>query len=453
MTDVAMPRLSDSMEEGKILRWLKAPGEKVAVGEILAEVETDKADMELEAEAEGVLNEIRVPEGESVAVGAVIATLSAEGTESASPATTPASSSTTVPGGASEAAPTSAPPPVPVAAAEERPPSSPAPSPRPAAQAPQPVSPPSAPAASPPISPLARKVADEKRVDPTTAEGSGPGGRVERADVAALPRRGQGSAVPVRREPLPGATLAARPEKLPESDVHRVPMTGMRAAIARRMHESKRDAPHFYLERRVAMESAIAFRSELSDAGRRVSWNGIVLKAVADALAVSPAMNARFVGDAVELLRHVNLGMATAVADGLVVPVIRDADELDLFALAARAHELAQKANDKNFAKEDLSGGTFTVSNLGMYGIDSFSAVINPPQAGILAVGALREEPVVRDGAVVPGHTLSLVLSCDHRAVDGAVGAQFLAEVVRRLESPTMLLLPRVASPTAAEES
>lgn len=451
MTDVEMPRLSDSMEEGKILRWLKAPGDPVAVGEILAEVETDKADMEVEAESAGVLSEIRVAEGESVPVGVVIATL--DGAAAATGAKAPAAEPPATPEAPSgtDSLPDEAKSPPSAAAMGE--PIAVAPAVRPAAPAAPEVSAPPSAATAPPISPLARKLAEEKRIDPSEAKGSGPHGRVERADVAALPRRGQGKAVPVQRTPSDGATIGTRPDALPEGDVHRVPMTGMRAAIARRMHESKRDAPHFYLERKADMENAIRFRAELAEAGRRVSWNAIVLKATADALAVQPAMNARFVGDAVELLRHVNLGMATAVADGLVVPVIRDADELDLAGLAARAAELAQKAADKNFGKEDLSGGTFTVSNLGMYGIDSFAAVINPPQAGILAVGGLCEEPVVRDGAVVVGHTLSLVLSCDHRAVDGAVGAQFLAEVVRRLEHPTLLLLPRMQAEESVEDS
>jgi pyruvate dehydrogenase E2 component (dihydrolipoamide acetyltransferase) len=439
MADVQMPKLSDSMEEGKILRWLKAPGDSISPGDILAEVETDKADMDLEAEVAGVLEAIQVAEGESAMVGAVIATLASAAGKAA-----PATTKTTTAERTTPARPTVQAP------AEKAAPTVPARIAAPAANAPTGVgapvrvAPPAVAGAeavrrNAPISPLAQRVAADRGVDTAALAGSGAGGRVVRADVEAARRVGKGSPVKVVRGVAP--TMAVKPAALPEDEVRRIPMTGMRAAIARRMHESKRDAPHFYLESVASMDRVVAMRAELKAEGYAITYHHMVLKAVADALAVKPAINARFVGDAVEILRRVHLGTATAVADGLIVPVIHDANLLSLFELAARASELAKKAEDRNFTKDDLSGATFTVSNLGMYGIERFSAVINPPQAGILAVGAVAQRPVVREGGLAVGYNVSLTLSCDHRSVDGAIGAEFLAEVRRRLENPVSLLV------------
>jgi pyruvate dehydrogenase E2 component (dihydrolipoamide acetyltransferase) len=219
----------------------------------------------------------------------------------------------------------------------------------------------------------------------------------------------------------------------------------MRASIARRMTESKREAPHFYLTTVADMDAAVALRDSMRTSGTiasGVTYNHMIVKASADALRAFPEMNSRFAGDSVELLAGIHVGVATAVAEGLIVPVIHDADRLSLVEIAATARALGEKAKGRSFSGDDLTGGTFTVSNLGMYDIESFAAVINPPQAAILAVGSVRQRPHVRDGALVPAFTVSLTLSCDHRAVDGARGAEFLRDVKGRLENPTRLLFP-----------
>ena len=440
MPDITMPKLSDTMEEGKILRWLKQPGQPVQIGEVLVEVETDKADMEIEAEHGGVLREIRLQEGDSGPVGAIIAVLD-DGAGGAA-AATPASPAETEP---------SAPPVV-----ESTPP------------APPPAAPTRAVSASAglvKVSPLARTRAAELGIDPTTLEGTGPGGRVTRKDVeeahaapvAPAPAVHAASPRPAPGEPGSG-TVTVRPPSLAlkppvalppprgdAGDVQRVPLTGMRAAIARRMTQSKREAPHFYVTAVADMDMAVQLRAGMKASGgvaAGVTYNHLVLKACADALAAVPEMNARFVGDAIEILPEVNLGVATAVPEGLIVPVIHRANRLSLFEIAAEARALAEKAKKRSFASDDLSGATFSISNLGMYDVESFVAVINPPQAGILAVGSVAERPVVRDGAVAVGHTVLLTVSCDHRAVDGARAANFLTEVRARLENPVRLLVP-----------
>lgn len=468
MPDITMPKLSDTMEEGKILRWLKQPGQPIEVGEVLVEVETDKADMEIEAEHAGVLQEIRLQEGDSGPVGAVIAVIG-DGT------------------GAAVSAPAAGPEPTP---AEEPAPASPAEPPAAVAAVAPPADPPAVapeppkPAAAPPasngsagparpagtakVSPLARTRAAELGIDPTSLVGTGPGGRVTRKDVedahaagsggespaaaaaneppAAPPAPGQAGSgtVTVRPPPLATKTTPPAPTKS-DGAVQRIPLTGMRAAIARRMTESKREAPHFYVSTVANMDAAVQMRQGLKAAGgvaAGVTYNHLILKACADALRAFPEMNARFVGDAIEILPDVNVGMATAVPDGLIVPVIHHADQLSLFDVAARARELGEKAKQRNFGGNDLSGATFSVSNLGMYDVEDFVAVINPPQAGILAVGSVAQRPVVRDGELAVAHTVHLTVSCDHRAVDGAKAAEFLGEVRARLENPVRLFVP-----------
>lgn len=481
MQDITMPRLSDSMEEGKVLRWLKRPGDTIAVGEVLLEVETDKADMEIEATDAGVLREIRLAEGETGAVGAVIAVLDDPGTAEVSP----------LPSGSA---------PAPVAGPEHRSPgagdAAPAGPPEEEVRAPESVSlPPQTPAPVQPsipaplsgetgegrgagirnvrVSPLARTRAAELGIDPEGIKGSGPGGRVTRGDVeeasrrtGASPRVGSSTSgqeseeaattttpvetsspsasegTPVVRPP---GRDPAPPPVLPQtqSAVRRIPLSGMRASIARRMAESKREAPHFYVRSTADMEFAVRLRAALRERGDAVTYNHIVLKACADALAAVPELNARFAGEAIELFPDVNLGVVTALPDGVIVPVIHGADRLGLLELASRARALAEKARERNFSAEDLSGATFSVSNLGMYEVEDFVAVINPPQAAILAVGSVAQRPVVRSGAVAVAHTLHLTLSCDHRAIDGAKAAEFLQEVRERLQNPLRLLMPR----------
>lgn len=496
MAEVRMPKLSDTMEEGTVLRWLKQPGERVEPGEMLLEVETDKADMEVEATVGGVLREVRLAEGESGRVGDVIAVIgeaeevpeseggSSQGGEEAEttasnaadhatrrrndelrPAlaepSAAASAGSREPAGEGEAEGRGAAGIESETATEEG-------SPRAAVRSPL------GQRAKARVSPLARSLAVELGVDPESIQGTGPGGRVVRRDIEAaagkapapspLPPEGlapthaqasppaPASAAPLRspaqgrpvvrpaaREP---AAVAVAP---PAQGMRRVPLTPMRASIARRMTESKREAPHFYLTSVADMDAAVALRQamrESATAAQGVTYNHMIVKAVADSLRRFEDLNARFAGDAVEILAGIHVGIATALPDGLIVPVIHDADRLSLLEIADAAQTLAEKARARSFGKDDLSGATFTISNLGMYDVDSFAAVINPPQAAILAVGSVQQRPFVRSGTLVAAHTVSLTLSCDHRAVDGARGAAFLRDVKERLENPLRLLFP-----------
>ena len=486
MQDITMPRLSDSMEEGKILRWLKRPGDSVAVGEVLLEVETDKADMEIEATEAGVLREIRLAEGETGPVGTVIATLDEPGAAAGASAGAPSAAA----GGENSRAETGENSGTGLPADEPRGAESVAPrlptdNTGESGSAGETAKPPGQGVRTVRVSPLARTRAAELGIDPEALRGTGPGGRVTRQDVEDA---GRGSGSPAREgpvrsgsprdeTPLPGlsgeptkeagsgepsasagssapeSTVVVRPPargatpppSLPaaEGAVRRIPMSGMRASIARRMAESKREAPHFYVRSIADMEFAVRLRAALRERGDAVTYNHIVLKACADALAAVPELNARFVGDAIELLPDVNLGVVTALPDGVIVPVIHGADRLGLLELASRAGALGEKARERNFSAEDLSGATFSVSNLGMYEVEDFVAVINPPQAAILAVGTVAQRPVVRGGAVAAAYTLHLTLSCDHRAIDGAKAAEFLQEVRERLQNPLRLLMPR----------
>ncbi|MBY0278473.1 2-oxo acid dehydrogenase subunit E2 [Candidatus Binatia bacterium] len=494
MADVTMPRLSDTMEEGKILRWLKRAGERVEAGELLVEVETDKADMEVESSASGVVKELRLAEGETAAVGTVIAVIEAGGTGGGAPAGNgaPVETSPGVMPAAKAATVAAAPAP---REASSSPKAASKPTPSPATTAPKaeprasvrPRTSPSAPSAATSArpaathngevkaSPLARSLAEELGIDLATIRGTGPAGRITRRDVEDAQQRAGGRASDAatstvaagdghaddaaarrgetgHKSPRAGASEPARTPSpsadepgAPAADgIRRVPLTKMRASIAKRMSDSKREAPHFYLTTVVDMDEAVRLRAQLKSLGVEpaVTYNHMVLKACADALAHFPEINARFAGDAIELLEAVNLGIATAVDDGLLVPVLSGADRLDLLSLAARARALADKAESGGFTSADLSGATFSVSNLGMFDVDSFSAVLNPPQAAILAVGSVKQRPVVRDGALAVGWTMSITLSCDHRVIDGARGGRFLADVKRRLENPAALLLP-----------
>jgi len=460
MADVTMPRLSDTMEEGKILRWLKREGDRVEAGELLVEVETDKADMEVESSASGVVQQLKLAEGETAPVGAVIAVVDAgdgKGRKAAAAAPRQAAEPTAAaqPTAATPVAakPPAVPPAVPPATPAERPAraavSAPlTPSPHPTSLAPAAVPGPR-PASSRgdavKASPLARTLADELGVDLGAVLGTGPAGRITRRDVeqarARLSAAGAAAAdagAPRREDgPSTHGSVAS-------GGVRRVPLSKMRASIAKRMTDSKREAPHFYLTTVVDMDDAVRLRAQLKalEVEPSVTYNHMVLKACADALARFPEVNARFAGDAIELLDEINIGIATAVDDGLLVPVLSGANRLDLIAIAAQARVLAEKAETGRFTSADLSGATFSVSNLGMFDVDSFSAVLNPPQAAILAVGSVKQRPIVRDGALAVGHTMSLTMSYDHRVVDGARGGRFLADIKRRLENPAALLLP-----------
>ncbi|MEW6273112.1 MAG: dihydrolipoamide acetyltransferase family protein, partial [Thermodesulfobacteriota bacterium] len=282
-----------------------------------------------------------------------------------------------------------------------------------------------------------------------TVEGAEPDlgvvARRPEAEAAGAPT-GETAARRVAPAAAPAAPERARePEEVPAgAGVRRVPLSRMRASIGKRMSESMREAPHFYLTTVVDMDEAVRLREQLKRlelSPVNVTYNHMVLKAVADALAEFPEVNARFAGDAIEMLDEINVGIATAVPDGLIVPVVHGADRLSLLEIAQQARALAEKAEGGRFTGDDLSGATFSVSNLGMFDVDSFTAVINPPHAGILAVGSVKQRPVVRDGALAVGYTMSMTMSCDHRVIDGARGGRFLAEVKRRLESPVALIL------------
>jgi pyruvate dehydrogenase E2 component (dihydrolipoamide acetyltransferase) len=432
MTDILMPRLSDTMEEGVISSWHKKPGDQIAVGDVLCDIETDKAIMEYEAYEAGVLEKILVEEGQTAAIGAPIAVLASSGAPS---------------GGASGApAPAAAPAPEP-----ERPAAAAAPEPaaeQPAA-APAPVraQAPAAASKRPPASPLARRLARDHGIDLATLTGSGPGGRIVRADIEAAIRAGAPAQAPAQQAPAQQAAPAAAPQAAParpqaDEDVEVVPLNRFRKVAARRLTESKRNAPHFYLNREVDAAKLVEFRATLNEAlaPAKVSLNDLVVKACATALREFPEVNVSFTEE--NLLRHkrVHIGVAVAVDDGLVVPVIRDADRKSVSRIGAETRELAGRAREGRLTPQEMSGGTFSVSNLGMFGVDSFSAVINPPEAAILAVGAVRDEPVVRDGQVVPGKRMAVTLSVDHRACDGATGARFLARLVELLENPLLIV-------------
>ncbi|MBB5433546.1 dihydrolipoamide acetyltransferase family protein [Nocardiopsis composta] len=426
MSEIYMPRLSDTMEEGVISSWVKKVGDKVASGDVLVEIETDKAVMEYEAYEDGYLVKQAVSEGETVPIGAVIGFIG--------------DSPDAVPDDSGSAAPAAAP-------AEEKA-GEPAAEEKPAAA---PAAPAAAPAegeeaARPRTSPLARRLAKEYGLDIEKIQGSGPKGRVVRADIEAAREQGT-AAAPAAAAPAAQAPAAAAPaasaDDLRASEELKV--SQMRKTIARRMVESKQEAPHFYLRRTIDAEELKAFRAQinaqLADTGVKISFNDLIVKAAATTLKAHPEVNRSWVDG--KLLQHhrINVGVAVAIDEGLVVPVLHDTDKATLSDISTATRELAGKARDGKLKPQDMSGGTFSVSNLGMFGIDSFSAVINTPEAAILAVGAMKPTAVVRDGEVAVRNTIALELSVDHRAVDGAVGAAFLKDLAEVLENPMRIIL------------
>jgi len=391
MAEVIMPKMGDAMTEGRILSWRKRHGERVEKGEVLAEIETDKVNVEIEAEASGTLH-ITVPAGQTVPVGHVIAYIDGQ--------------------------PATAEEPAPAAAAEAASPA-PEPTPPPAPEQPSPV--------RVKASPLARRIASEHGVDLSAVQGTGPGGRIVERDVLAYLDR---------RERVPPA---------PEADYEDVPLSRMRQAIARVVTQSKQQVPHFYVTAEVDMSRALELREQLQDAlgeEGRVTVNDLVLKATALALRQHPDLNSHVLDDrTLRRFRRVHLGVMVATQDGLIAPVLRDADRLPLLQLAKEARRLVEGAHAKRLRQEEYTGATFSVSNLGMYDVVNFVAIISPPQAGILAVGRAQERPVVRAGQVVVRPVLQLTVSADHRVTDGVGAAQFLVEVKRLLENPVRLLL------------
>jgi pyruvate dehydrogenase E2 component (dihydrolipoamide acetyltransferase) len=423
--DVVMPRLSDSMEEGTILRWLKSPGDEVALGEELVEIETDKANMVYEAPAAGSLVEIVAGEGDTLPIGEVIARVGETG-------------EAPVEGSAASRSPR-------VHAAEAPPDASPSPT--------QTVgtaeTPPGAPAAGGDgrvkASPLARRIARERGLELAGLPGSGPGGRIVKADVERAIAAGPpaGPAAPAApTEATPGA--AERPETA-KGHVFAEELTKLQQTVARRMAESKATAPHFYLQVEVDMGRCAEARARLKEAatdGEPVpSFNDMIVKAAAIALREHPRANGAYRDGRLERYERINVGVAVAGRDALVVPTVFDADRKGLRQISEETRALAERVREGTVTPPELSGGTFTVSNLGMFGIDSFAAVINPPQAGILAVGAIADRPVVHDGGIATSPMMTLNLACDHRILYGADGARFLDRIRALLEEPLGLAL------------
>ena len=465
---IGLPKLSPTMEEGVLIRWVKKEGDRVSPGDLVAEVETDKANMDFNLEDEGTLLKLLVKEGETVKLGAPVAILGNPGEDvaglveqakkqgdgagaAAAPAAAPAA-----------AAPSPAPSPTPAPAPAPAPAPSPAPSPAPA-PAPAPAA--AAKPSSGPLlaSPLAKSLAIELGVDLRTVTGTGPGGRIVERDVKAA--AGQGGAAPApapaaANAPTPAAPAPARDESTAiavrapapvaphapavEGDYTDVPASNVRKRIAARLTEAKRDVPHFYLMRQIDAAPLLAFREKLNtllgDKGK-VSVNDLIVKGVALALRRLPECNAAWIGEGIRRYNRVHVGIAVAIEDGLITPVVFDADKKGIGAIAAEVKDLAARARSRQLKVHEIQGSTFTVSNLGMFNIERFTAIINPPEAGILAVGTTVDTPVVKDGQVVAGKRMTLTMSCDHRVIDGALGARWLVQLVDLLEHPEALAL------------
>lgn len=405
---VRMPKLSDTMQEGVVVAWHKKVGDKVNSGDLMAEIETDKATMEYESFQEGTLLYIGVEAGKAAPVDSILAILgekgedisallSGEGTapEKAEPAKEEKAVETTS------------------AKAEEKAPA--------AASS-------SSDDSRIKASPLAKTIAKDKGIDLSQVQGSGDNGRIVKKDVENF-------------TPSASASKSAVGNVYAQESYEEVPVSQMRKTIARRLSESLFTAPHFYLTMEIDMDNVMTARKNLNDQlGTKISFNDIIIKAVAAALRKHPAVNSSWLGDKIRYNHHVNIGVAVAIPDGLVVPVVRFADTKSLSQISEEVKNYAQKAKDKKITPDDMQGNTFSISNLGMYGIEEFTAIINPPDACILAVSGIKQTPVVKNGQVVPGNVMKVTLSCDHRVVDGATGSEFLQTLKRMLENPLLLL-------------
>jgi pyruvate dehydrogenase E2 component (dihydrolipoamide acetyltransferase) len=440
MPEIQMPKLSDTMTEGTLVAWKKKKGDKVSTGDVIAEIETDKATMEWESPEDGTLTEIYVEEGGKVNVGEKIAFIGSEGdaapkkeekkTEAPKDekkAAKKEQAETEEPAPAKEKEPETAPPLESKKPAEKKtaPPSKPAPEPRAESSGETRVK----------ASPLARRLAAEKGVDLSTVKGTGPDGRVTENDVRAASKSKGGAPPP-----------AAAP-RIPAGEGSRISLSGMRKVIAERLVASKGPVPHFYLNIEIDAGPLMSARAELKSAGEesdssKITVNDFVLKASVAAAVKVPKANASFDGDAIVQYNDVNLAIAVAIEDGLVTPVIRAAQNKSLREISEAVKDLAHRARNKRMKPEEFQGGTFTVSNLGSYGIDNFSAIINPPQGFILSIGAIVKKAVIDDcDQIVPGQRMSIGMSCDHRVIDGALGAEYLKELRHLLENPALLLI------------
>jgi pyruvate dehydrogenase E2 component (dihydrolipoamide acetyltransferase) len=431
---LTMPKLSDTMSEGTLVKWLKKEGDSVSMDEEVAEVETDKATMAMASFDDGIIHKIYVKEGDTVPLGATLALILEEGEEPPADADTPpASPSSKVAKEESNEDSKEDPGKEGAETAGSDSPASP----------PSPSSPASSSSNAAPVtssgnrvkaSPLARKLAGELGVDLTRLRGTGPGGRIVKEDVELAPAGGGG-----------GSSLGLLPSNsgLVEQNV---PLTGMRRVIAQRLLESKTTIPHFYLNMEVDTEPLMTLRAQVNEAslandGPKYTVNDFIMRATVLATASVPEVNASFQGDSVQQYGDVHLSIAVAVDEGLVTPVIRSAQNKSIRELAAEIKDLAGRAREKKLAPDEMQGGTITISNLGAYGISNFDAIINPPQAAILSIGTITKQPVVNAAnQIVPGQRMWIGMSCDHRVIDGAVGATFLAELKRFLESPFLLI-------------
>jgi len=430
---IEMPKLSDTMTVGTLVKWLKKEGDAVKTGDILAEVETDKATMELESFFDGTLLALFVPAGSQVPLGAPLCAIGKPGEKVDAPAAKAPEAAPEATAEAPKATPAPAPAPAPVAV--PTPIASPAPAPAPEAK------PSPAPAGGRiRISPLARRLASEKGISPESLTGSGPGGRIVRADVLAAAASGGTK----KAAPAAGAGTPVF-AKGPVQEDKLVPVSNVRTIIAKRLLESKTQIPHFYLDIEVDAGPLMDLRAQLNTGlekeGVKLSVNDFILKASAEALRRVPAVNCSWEGTAIRQYPAAHVSFAVAIEDGLITPVIRDAHIKTLFAISTEAKALGKRAREKKLAPAEFTGGTFCVSNLGMMGIERFCAIINPPNAAILAVGATVKKPVVKDGQIVVGQRMTLTLSTDHRVVDGAVGAAYLGALKDLLEKPALLLV------------
>jgi pyruvate dehydrogenase E2 component (dihydrolipoamide acetyltransferase) len=412
---VYMPKLSDTMTEGVVAAWNKKVGDAVKSGEVLAEIETDKATMEFESFFDGVLLHIGVEVGKSAPVNTVLAIIGQAGEDVTSLLSTS---------------------PVPVEAAKEA--EKPTVQPSPTAPQATPVIEKTAPVVTQTASssngrifasPLAKKLAEEKGIDIGFVSGTGDGGRITKRDVD-------------HYTPYAPAERKVYSAPVGQESFTDEPISQMRKTIARRLSESKFTAPHFYLTLDINMDNAISARKSLNAMeGIKVSFNDMVIKSVAHALKQHPTVNSAWLGDVIRRNQHVHIGVAVAVDEGLLVPVIRFADTKGLTQISSEVRDYAQRAKDKKLQPSDWEGNTFTISNLGMFGIEAFTAIVNPPDSCILAVGGIKEVPVVKNGQVVPGNIMKVTLSCDHRVVDGASGAAFLQTFKQYMENPVAMLL------------
>ena len=465
-THIEMPKLSDTMTEGTVVRWLKGVGDQVEIGDEIAEIETDKATMAMEAFDEGILSEILIEEGAKAEIGATLAILRDEGEGNSVPAA-PAAEPEPAP-----AAPAAEPEPAPAAPAAEPEPAPPTPAAEPepvVAEVAPTVPTPSAPEDPEPAapssgrikaSPLARKVAGALGVDLAELTGTGPGGRIVKKDVEAAaggapqvavpaPAPEEASKVvpaPASKPSAPAPIVSPAPAPALGTGDQRIELSSLRRIIAERLLTSKTTIPHFYLHAEADAAPLMEIRRQINiqaeaTHGNKYTINDLVLKAVIGALQAVPSVNATFNGDHIHQFGEIGVSVAVAVEDGLVTPVVKNAAAKSLLQISKEVKDLAMRARDGKLLPNEFDGGTITVSNLGAYGIESFDAIINPPQAAIISVGSIVEKPVVLEDEIVPGLRINLGLSCDHRVVDGAVGANFLSQVKKLIEKPALMLV------------